>query len=86
MTQRWFVRYSWAILAYNILVIIWGAYVRASGSGAGCGSHWPLCNGSVLPQNPQAATLIEFTHRLMSGGSLVFAVALAYNAVRLFAA
>jgi cytochrome c oxidase assembly protein subunit 15 len=48
-------------------VILWGAYVRATGSGAGCGNRWPLCNGTVLPSTPQAQTIIEFTHRLTSG-------------------
>lgn len=60
-------RFAWLTLAYNIAVILWGAYVRATGSGAGCGNHWPLCNGSVLPRMPQAQTIIEFTHRLTSG-------------------
>ncbi len=64
------------MLAWNILVVLWGAYVRASGSGAGCGSHWPLCNGEVLPVAPRIETLIEFTHRLMSGVALVGVVAL----------
>ena len=41
---------AWGVLLYNILVILWGAVVRATGSGAGCGSHWPLCNGEVLPR------------------------------------
>jgi len=54
-------------------VILWGAYVRASASGAGCGSHWPLCNGEVVPRSPQLATIIEFTHRITSGLAL-FAV------------
>ena len=45
-----FAIYAWGVLAYNIVVILWGAYVRASGSGAGCGSHWPLCNGEVVPR------------------------------------
>jgi len=49
------------------LVILWGAVVRATGSGAGCGSHWPTCNGDVIPLAPQLETLIEFTHRLSSG-------------------
>ncbi len=62
-----FARFTWFVLAYNLLVILWGAYVRATGSGAGCGSHWPLCNGEVLPRSPQIETLIEFTHRLSSG-------------------
>ena len=66
-----FTRFAWAVLGWNVLVVLWGAYVRASGSGAGCGSHWPLCNGEVLPVAPRIATIIEFTHRLMSGVALV---------------
>ena len=66
-------RYAWAVLAYNILVILWGAAVRATGSGAGCGDRWPLCNGSVIQHYPTAATLIEFAHRASSGVAL-FAV------------
>jgi heme A synthase len=64
------------VLAYNVVVILWGAYVRASGSGAGCGEHWPLCNGVVIPRSPSAATLIEFSHRLTSGLALIAVVAL----------
>ena len=45
-----FAYFAWAVVAYNLAVILWGAYVRASGSGAGCGSHWPLCNGEVVPR------------------------------------
>lgn len=71
-----FRRFAWAALGWNILVILWGAYVRASGSGAGCGSHWPLCNGEVVPAAPAIQTIIEFTHRLMSGVALVAVVAL----------
>lgn len=59
------------MLAWNVLVVLWGAYVRASGSGAGCGSHWPLCNGEVVPVAPRIQTVIEFTHRMMSGVALV---------------
>jgi len=69
-------RYAWAVLAYNIGVILWGAYVRATGSGAGCGSHWPLCNGVVIPRAATAATLIEFSHRLTSGLALISVVVL----------
>jgi len=45
--------FAWFTLAYNIAFVLWGAYVRATGSGAGCGSHWPLCNGEFLPATPQ---------------------------------
>ncbi len=63
--------FAWFVVAYNVAVIVWGAYVRATGSGAGCGSHWPLCNGEFLPTTPQTQTVIEFTHRVTSGVSLV---------------
>src|SRR5882762_450753 len=64
-------RFAWFILAYNVAVVLWGAYVRASGSGDGCGSHWPLFNGEFLPATPQTQTVSEFTHRVTSGLSLV---------------
>jgi heme A synthase len=64
-------RYAWLVLAYNLAVIGWGAYVRATGSGAGCGSHWPLCNGDVVPRAAATATLIEYSHRVTSGAALV---------------
>ena len=68
--------FAWTTLAFNIAVILWGAYVRATGSGAGCGNHWPLCNGNVLPKTPQVQTLIEFTHRVSSGLAFISVVAL----------
>lgn len=64
-------RFAWFIVCYNIAVILWGAYVRATGSGAGCGGHWPLCNGEILPTTGKMQTLIEFTHRVTSGASIV---------------
>lgn len=69
-----FAKYSWGVLIYNIGVILWGAYVRATGSGAGCGSHWPLCNGVVIPRSPQLETVIEYTHRLTSGIALLLVI------------
>jgi heme A synthase len=71
-----FERFAWGVLGWNMLVVLWGAFVRASGSGAGCGSHWPLCNGEVIPVAPRIETIIEFTHRAMSGVALVAVVAL----------
>jgi cytochrome c oxidase assembly protein subunit 15 len=64
-------RLAWLIVAYNMTVILWGAYVRGSGSGAGCGSRWPLCNGEILPSITQSQTLIEFMHRVTSAVSLI---------------
>lgn len=59
--------YAAAVLGFMVLVILWGAVVRATGSGAGCGDRWPLCNGDFFPHHPRIATVIEFTHRSMSG-------------------
>lgn len=69
-------RFSWGVLVYFIAVILWGTLVRATGSGAGCGNHWPLCNGTVLQHAPRTATVIEFTHRLTSGISFFSVVGL----------
>lgn len=65
-----------------MLVIAWGAYVRASGSGAGCGNHWPLCNGVAIPQSPQLSTVIEFSHRLTAGLSTLAVVGLVIGSFR----
>ena len=69
-------RFAWGVLVYFIAVILWGALVRATGAGAGCGDHWPLCNGTVMQHAPSADTMIEFTHRVTSGISFLLAIAL----------
>jgi cytochrome c oxidase assembly protein subunit 15 len=75
-------RFAWTVLGVNLAVVAWGAFVRATGSGAGCGRHWPTCNGEIVPRAPAAATLIEFGHRTSSGVALLLVVALVVWAVR----
>jgi heme A synthase len=82
--ERRFAIFAWAVLAYNLAVVLWGAYVRATGSGAGCGNHWPLCDGPVTPQTPAGATIIEFTHRVTSGLDLMLVAALVVWAFRAY--
>lgn len=72
------------MLAWLLLVILWGAFVRATSSGAGCGSHWPLCNGVVLPRSPAAETLIELSHRLTSALAGLLVIGLLAWAFRAF--
>lgn len=84
MTQKRFATFSAVVLVYNLAVILWGAFVRATGSGAGCGAHWPLCNGVVLPRAPSVETIIEFTHRVTSGFALVLVVILVIWAWRAY--
>ncbi len=62
-----FARATWGLVAFLLAVVAWGAFVRATGSGAGCGAHWPVCNGQVLPRAPALETMIEFSHRVSSG-------------------
>lgn len=71
-----FAVYAWGTLVYNIAVILWGAFVRSSGSGAGCGTHWPLCHGAVIPETTHHTTFIEFAHRISSGLALLLVVGL----------
>ncbi len=77
-------KFAWFTLVYCLAVILWGAFVRATGSGAGCGAHWPLCNGEVVPRSEQLKTLIEYSHRLSSGFCLVFVAVLFGWTLRLF--
>jgi heme A synthase len=84
MNSKRFGWYSWGVLAYTILVIAWGAFVRATGSGAGCGEHWPLCNGVVVPRTPNVETLVELSHRLTSGLTLVTVAIMVVWAFRSF--
>lgn len=79
-----FAVYAWATTAFNVAVVVWGAYVRASGSGDGCGSHWPLCNGTVIQQSPAFKTLVELSHRATSGVALLLVLGLLVMAFRRF--
>ncbi|MDY7225947.1 COX15/CtaA family protein [Hyalangium rubrum] len=81
-SSRRFQVFSYAVLLYTLAVVLWGAFVRATGSGAGCGDHWPVCNGVVIPREPTVATLIEYTHRVTSGLAMVLAVVLAVWGLR----
>lgn len=86
MNTQTFVKFAWATLAITVVVIVWGAVVRATGSGAGCGSHWPLCNGVVVPVAPTTKTIIEFVHRVTSGAAMLLSLGLVVAARVVFPA
>jgi cytochrome c oxidase assembly protein subunit 15 len=69
-------RFAWTALYWNVAVVLWGAYVRATGSGAGCGNRWPLCGGDVVGASAKAQTIVEFTHRITSVISLLMVTGL----------
>lgn len=71
-----FAKYAWFVLAYNLIVILWGVFLRASKSGDGCGQHWLTCHGEVVPSAPQLKTVIEFSHRITSALDGIFLIVL----------
>lgn len=79
-----FASYAWFVLAYNVLVILWGVFLRASKSGDGCGQHWLTCHGEVVPSAPELKTLIEFSHRIMSALDGLIVLALVIWAFRIW--
>src|SRR6266496_3286257 len=68
---------AWAAAVCTYLLIVLGAIVRISGSGLGCGDHWPLCNGHLLPPTGDIGTVIEWSHRLVAALVSVLVLALA---------
>ena len=58
-------------IVLSILSILAGAFVRATGSGDGCGSTWPTCKGKIIPQLSDTSEVIEFSHRSVSGILLI---------------
>jgi heme A synthase len=71
-----YAKYAWFVLGFNVLVILWGVFLRASKSGDGCGQHWLTCHGEVIPSAPELKTLIEFTHRVTSAVAFFLVLAL----------
>ena len=84
MPNRRFARFAWVTLAYTVAVVLWGTIVRATGSGAGCGESWPLCNGRLVFGTPALAKLIELAHRSSSGIDGILIAVMAIWAFRAF--
>jgi len=72
-----FVTLAWSAAAGAYLLVVLGAVVRITGSGMGCGDHWPLCNGHLFPPLSDIPTVIEWSHRLLAAVVSVIVVGLA---------
>ncbi len=79
-----FAKYAWFALGYNVLVIVWGVFLRASKSGDGCGEHWLTCNGELIPSAPQFKTVIEFSHRMTTAIDGIVMLILLGWAIKIF--
>src|SRR5688572_23722835 len=79
-----FAKFAWFTLVYNLIVILWGVFLRASKSGDGCGQHWLTCHGEVIPSAPELKTIIEFSHRVTTGPAFLFVLLLLILAFRKF--
>ena len=78
-----FAKYAWFVNLYTVGVILWGAVVRATGSGAGCGKHWPACNGEILHRPDNIESMIEWSHRLTSSFSGILVIIMLVWAFRI---
>ena len=78
-------KFAWATLGVNVAVVIYGAFVRATGSGAGCGPSWPTCDGQIIPSEFDSARVVEFTHRLTSGIAALMVAVIAIWVLRTYA-
>lgn len=67
---------AWLFVVYLVAVILFGAWVRISHAGDGCGANWPTCGGAILPADPSVEARIEFTHRVTSALAGVFGLGL----------
>jgi cytochrome c oxidase assembly protein subunit 15 len=79
-----FTKFAWGVVGYNLLVILWGVFLRASKSGDGCGTHWLTCHGEVIPSAPAFKTVIEFSHRVTSLIAGILVIILVILAFRIF--
>lgn len=82
--RRKFRTLAWSVLIFNVMVVLGGAIVRATGSGDGCGESWPLCTDRIIPANPGLETVIEFSHRVTSALAVLGVVVMFIFAVRLY--
>ena len=82
MTRR-FQTLAWTAAACTYLLIVLGAVVRITGSGLGCGNHWPLCNGHLFPPLNDLPTVIEWSHRMVAAVVSLLVVGLALVGWRL---
>lgn len=71
-----------AACVVTYLLIVLGGWVRITGSGMGCGDHWPLCNGRLIPSLGDPATVIEWTHRLVAALVSILTAGVAIWALR----
>lgn len=79
-----FAKFAWLTLLYNLIVVAWGVYVRASRSGDGCGSHWPLCDGDHTPLMGDIGRMVELSHRISTSLCGLLAIILTVWAFRAY--
>jgi heme A synthase len=75
-------RVGYVALLIGFAQVVFGAIVRISGSGLGCGDHWPDCYGAFTPANDAQSLLVEISHRYGAAALSIAIVALAIVALR----
>src|SRR5204863_3579683 len=67
---------GYVALLLGFAQVVFGAIVRISGSGMGCGDHWPDCYGAFTPTHDAATLLVEISHRYGAAALSIAIVAL----------
>jgi heme A synthase len=80
-TQKsYFLPLAFSTVALTLGLIVFGAVVRVTDSGLGCGNHWPLCNGTIFPPLDNVTAWIEWLHRLFAALIGLFGLGMLYTA------
>ncbi len=74
-------RLAWAGSGFTLGLIVLGGIVRITGSGMGCGDHWPRCDGEWFPPL-DLPTLIESSHRWFAAVVSLLVASIAVVALR----
>ena len=82
--SRGFARLALATTVLTLGLIVFGAIVRVTDSGLGCGEHWPLCNGTIFPPLDNITAWIEWLHRLFAALIGILGVAMLVVAIRVY--
>lgn len=82
--RKYFHKFCLAVLFLALFVILWGAWVRFSHSGDGCGANWPLCHNEWIPESDSSKTWVEWFHRASSSVFGLFVLFLVFFSFKYF--
>lgn len=83
-SSQLFINLALATALLTVGLIVFGAVVRVTDSGLGCGNDWPLCDGHIVPPLDNLTAWIEWSHRLLAMLIGLFGLATLALAIRVY--